>query len=197
MGPESGATNYWVDVGSTPFGNTYTQSGPLGANACSLTVNSRLPTDGSTMYVTLWYFVGGSWSNTEYTYTAFGGGSQIGVITSPAPNSTLSGSSQLFTWTAGTLSTAYWIDAGSSPGGNQYFQSGNLGNVTSKNVTGLPTDGSTVYITLWSLVNGQWLNNQYTYTAFSASQLRVHHNLAGCGNDADRLLRYFRLDGKQ
>jgi Pro-kumamolisin, activation domain len=168
-GPYPGATNYWVDIGSTYGGNTYTQSGPLGANACSLTVNSRLPTDGSTVYVTWWYYVGGSWSYTEYQYTAFGGGSQIGVITSPAPNSTLSGSSQLFTWTAGTLSTAYWIDAGSSPGGNQYFQSGNLGNVTSKNVTGLPTDGSTVYVTLWSLVDGQWLNNKYTYTAFSAS----------------------------
>jgi hypothetical protein len=168
-GPEPSATNYWVDIGSAPFGNTYTQSGPLGANACSLSVNSRLPTNGSTVYVTLWYLVGGSWSYAQYQYTAYGGGSQIGVITSPVPNSTLSGSSVNFTWTAGTLSTAYWIDAGSSPGGNQYFQSGNLGNVLTKTVNGLPTNGSTVYVTLYSLVDGQWLYNQYTYTAFSAS----------------------------
>ena len=168
-GPQPGATNYWVDIGSTYGGNNYMQSGPLGGNACSLTVNSRLPTDGSTVYVTWWYFVGGSWSYTEYQYTAYGGGSQIGVITSPVPNSTLTGSSVNFTWTAGTLSTAYWIDAGSSPGGNQYYQSGNLGNVLTKTVNGLPTNGSTVYVTLYSLVNGQWLNNQYTYTAFSAS----------------------------
>jgi len=113
--------------------------------------------------------VGGSWAYTEYTYTAYGGGSQIGVITSPAPNSTLTGSSQVFTWTAGTLSTAYEIDAGSTPGGNNYFHSGNLGNVTSKTVTGLPTNGSTVYVTLFSLVGGQWLYNQYTYTAYNAS----------------------------
>ena len=66
-----------------------------------------------------------------------------GVITSPTPGSTLTGSSQIFTWTAGSGATAYWIDAGSTPGGNQYFQSGNIGNVTSYNVTGLPTNGST------------------------------------------------------
>jgi hypothetical protein len=168
-GPYPSATNYWVDIGSTYGGNNYTQSGPLGANACSLTVNSRLPTDGSTVYVTWWYYVGGSWAYTEYTYIAYGGSSQIGVITAPPPTSTLTGSSVTFTWNRGTLSTAYWIDAGSSPEGNQYFQSGNLGNVTSKTVNGLPLNGSTVYITLWSLVDGQWLYNEYTYTALNPS----------------------------
>ena len=31
--------------------------------------------------------------------------------------------------------------------------------------TVLPTDGSTVYVTLWSLVGGQWYYNEYTYTS--------------------------------
>ena len=62
---------------------------------------------------------------------------------------------------------AYWLDAGSAPGGNNYFQSGNLGNVLTVNVTGLPTDGSTVYVTLYSLIGGQWVSNAYTYTAFN------------------------------
>ena len=64
------------------------------------------------------------------------------------PGSTLQGSSVTFSWTAGAGATAYWIDAGSTLGGNQYFQSGNIGNVTHYTVTGLPTDGSMVYITL-------------------------------------------------
>ncbi len=168
-GPYPGATNYWVDIGSTYGGNNYEQSGPLGASACSLSVNSRLPTNGSTVYVTWWYYVGGSWAYTEYTYVAYGGGSQIGVITSPPPTSTLTGSSQVFSWSAGTLSTAYEIDAGGAPGGNNYFHSGNLGNVLTKTVTGLPENGSTVYVTLYSLVGSQWLYNQYTYTAFNPS----------------------------
>ena len=165
-----GATAYWLDVGNTSGGNNYYQSQSLSASTFEQTVNS-LPSDGSTVYATWWYFVGGSWSYIEYQYTAFGAVSQKGVITSPAPTSTLTGSSVAFTWTAGAGATAYWIDAGSSAGGNQYFQSGNLGNVLTKTVTGLPINGSTVYVTLYSLVGGQWLNNQYTYTAYNAGSL--------------------------
>jgi hypothetical protein len=164
---QPGATNYWLDVGTVPYGNTLWQSGPLSPNTFAQTVNT-LPNNGGTIYVTWWYFVNGAWSNTEYQYQAEGG-SEIGVMTSPTPNSTLTASSQQFTWTAGTLSTAYWIDAGSTPEGNNYFQSGNIGNVTTYNVTNLPTDGSTIYITLWSYVNGSWLYNEYTYIAAGGS----------------------------
>ena len=164
---QPGATNYWLDVGTVPYGNTLWQSGPLSPSTFAQSVNT-LPSDGSTIYVTWWYYVNGAWSNTEYQYQAEGG-SEIGVMTSPMPGSTLTASSQQFTWTAGTLSTAYWIDAGSSPEGNNYFQSGNIGNVTTYNVTNLPTDGSTIYITLWSYVNGSWLYNEYTYIAAGGS----------------------------
>ena len=43
-----------------------------------------------------------------------------------------------FGWTAGLGASAYWLDLGSAPGGNNYFQSGNL-------------------------VGSQWYYNQYTY----------------------------------
>ncbi|HUK73868.1 MAG TPA: MBG domain-containing protein [Candidatus Bathyarchaeia archaeon] len=165
--PGSQSTAYWLDIGSAPGGNNYEQSGNLGT-ATTLTVNN-LPTDGSAVYVTLWSYLNGSWTYNEYQYTAYSSASQIATMQSPTPGSTLSGSSQLFTWNAGTQSTAYWIDAGSTRGGNQYFQSGNLGGALQETVTGLPTDGSTVYITLWSLLNGQWVYNEYTYTAYSVS----------------------------
>ncbi len=165
--PGAGATSYWIDAGSTPGGNQYFQSGSLG-NVTSKVV-SGLPTDGSTVYVTLYSLVGGNWLSNAYTYTAFNITGSQGVITSPVPNSTLTGSTVTFTWSAGVGATAYWLDAGSSPGGNQYYQSGNLGNVLTTTVNGLPTNGSTVYVTLYSLVGGQWLGNAYTYTAFNAS----------------------------
>ena len=164
----AGSSAYWVDIGSTPFGNNYYQSGNLG-NVLTTTVNG-LPNDGSTVYVTLWSLVGGNWLNNSYTYTASNNSSTKGVMQTPTPGSTLSGSSVTFTWSAGTGATAYWLDAGSTLGGNQYYQSGNLGNVLTTTASGLPTDGSTVYVTLWSLVGGQWVNNQYTYTAYSAGQ---------------------------
>jgi hypothetical protein len=138
------ATAYWIDVGSSQGGNNYYQSGSLPTTTLSQTVNN-LPTDGSNIYVTLWTEINGQWANNQYTYTAFNPAPYLAAIQSPDPSSTLTGSSQLFTWsqvviilpsyalTLGSGSSspviAYWIDAGSTPGGNQYFQSGNIGNV--------------------------------------------------------------------
>ena len=165
--PGVGATAYWLDLGSTVGGNNYFQSGNLG-NTLTVTA-SGLPSDGSTVYATLWSSENGQWVYNEYTYTAAGGSGALGSIVSPQPGSTLPGTNVTFTWSAGSGATAYWIDAGNVPGGNQYFQSGNLGNVLSTTVTGLPINGGTVYVTLYSQVNGQWLNNQYTYTAYNQS----------------------------
>jgi len=161
-----GATAYWIDIGNVAGGNQYYQSGSLPITTESVAVNS-LPTNGSTVYVTLYYLINGSWVSNPYTLTAFGGSATLGQITSPAPNSTLTGSSVTFTWSAGSGATAYWLDAGNVAGGNQYYQSGNLGNQFTTTVTTLPTDGSTVYVTLYSLVNNVWLSNAYTYTAYS------------------------------
>lgn len=166
--PYAGATNYWLDAGSTLNGNNYEQTGPLPSTTLSQTVNS-IPENGSTVYVNFYYSMdgGNTWTTVQYTYTAFGGGSTIGVMTSPTPNSTLSGNTVTFDWSAGSAASAYWIDVGSSAGGNQYFQSGNIGNVLTETVNGIPTNGAAIYVTLYSMVNGQWLGNQYQYTAFN------------------------------
>ena len=161
----AGATGYWIDAGSTPGGNQYFQSGNIG-NVLTKTV-TNLPSDGSTVYVTLYTLVGGNWLNNQYTYIAYNVSGSQGVITTPTPGSTFTGSTETFNWTAGAGSSAYWLDIGSAPGGNQYYQSGNLGNVLTVTVNGLPTDGSTVFVTLYSYVGGQWLANAYTYTAFN------------------------------
>jgi hypothetical protein len=166
----SGATAYWIDVGSTSGGNNYYSSGNLG-NVLTKTVNG-LPTNGSAVYVTLYSSVGGVWLSNAYTYTAFNAASGAGVITSPANGSTLTGSSVAFNWTAGSGATAYWLDIGNTAGGNNYYSSGNLGNVLTVTASGLPTNGSTVYATLYSLIAGSWTPSAYTYTAY---------NLAGAG----------------
>ena len=81
----------------------------------------------------------------------------------PVPGTTLSGNQATFTWTAGS-GTAYWLDIGSVAGGNQYYQSGSL-NALTTTVYSLPADGSTIYVTLYTYVGGEWLNNAYTYTS--------------------------------
>jgi hypothetical protein len=164
----AGASAYWLDVGSTAGGNNYYSSGNLG-NVLNVTVNG-LPTNGSTVYATLYSLISGNWTPNAYTYTGYTlAGAAGGVITTPASGSTLSGSSVTFDWTAGSTATAYWIDVGNTSGGNNYYSSGNLGNVLTTTVNGLPTDGSTIYATLYSLISGVWSSNTYTYTALTAT----------------------------
>ena len=73
-----------------------------------------------------------------------------------------------FFWTAAAGATEYWLEVGTTSVGsvNQYSQSQGLS--LSGTVSGLPTDGSTVYVRLWTLLGGQtWqLFNDYTYTTF-------------------------------
>ena len=166
------ATAYWIDIGSAAGGNNYCSSGSLSTTTFSATV-SGLPTNGSTIYVTMYSLISGSWVSNAYTFTAYNNAVNKGVITSPVPSSTLSGSSVTFNWTAGTGATAYWLDIGNAAGGNNYYSSGNLGNVFTTSVNGLPTNGSTVYVTLYSQVSGVWLSNAYTYTAYGAGTAGV------------------------
>jgi hypothetical protein len=172
-GAGTGATAYWLDIGSSVGGNQSFTSGILPSSTLQATV-SGLPTDGSNVYATLYtqFSSGGQWVKSSYTYTAFNAASATGVITSPANSSTLSASSVAFSWTAGAGATAYWLDIGSSAGGNNYYSSGNLGTVLGATVNGLPTDGSTVYATLYSSIGGVWTPNASSYTAF---------NVAGAG----------------
>ncbi len=172
-GAGTGATAYWLDIGSSVGGNQFFTSGSLPSSTLQVTA-SGLPTDGSNVYATLYtqFSSGGQWVKTSYTYTAFNAASATGVITSPANSSTLSASSVAFSWTAGASATAYWLDIGGSAGGNNYYSSGNLGNVLTTAVNGLPTNGSTVYATLYSLIGGAWTPNASSYMAF---------NVAGAG----------------
>ena len=85
-------------------------------------------------------------------------------MTSPVPGSTFSGSSVTFQWTAGSA-TQYALSVGSNPQGIDIYSSGIISTL-SATVNNIPTDGRTVYVTLYSKVGNTWVNNAYTYTAF-------------------------------
>ncbi|MBI4861283.1 MAG: hypothetical protein HY815_13655, partial [Candidatus Riflebacteria bacterium] len=130
-----------------------------------------LPTDGSTVHVWLYSKIGGSWSYENMQYitcrAAQPGDGQKAELTGPAPGSTLAGSTVTFQWNAGTNVTEYWLDVG-APGDYKKYSTGTVGTAQSKEVTGLPTDGSTVQVWLYSKIGGVWTleNMQYvTYTA--------------------------------
>ncbi|MCM8530605.1 MAG: S8 family serine peptidase, partial [Lentisphaeraceae bacterium] len=85
----------------------------------------------------------------------------ISEITSPSENSTLNSGTVTFSYSSGSAvsSNVYWV--GSSQGvydlDNGYTSGGSL-------TVNVPTDGSTVWIRLWSEMGGNWFYNEYSYT---------------------------------
>ena len=100
---------------------------------------------------------------------ACGGGTTTAKaqLTSPTPGSTLPGSTVTFCWTAATGATEYHLHVGTTYGGREIY-SASQGTNLSKTLSNLPTNGSTIYVRLWSKINGTWQYDDYTYTAARA-----------------------------
>jgi subtilisin family serine protease len=164
-------SHYWLDIGSSPgASDVFTQD--MGSTLAA-TVNG-LPTDGRTLYARLWWKRNGVWEFANYSYVASsgsgggGGGGGTPSITTPQQGATLAGSTQVFQWTAGTGITRYWLDIGNAPGGHDLY-SQDLGASLSATITGLPTDGRTLYARLWWLGSGSWQFADTRYTAAAGS----------------------------
>lgn len=169
----TGVSERWFAVGSTAgASNIY---GAYQGAGLSRTV-SGLPSDGSTVYVTLSSWLNGAWTTASYTYVAFGtpsspppsppGSPGPSTMTSPTPGSTLAGSSATFNWSAGGSVTERFLAVGTTLGASNIY-GGYQGAGLSRAVSGLPTDGSTVYVRLMSFISGAWQSIDYTYTAAS------------------------------
>jgi hypothetical protein len=86
------------------------------------------------------------------------------AMISPMPGSTFSGSTATFTWTPGVQVKQYLLYVGTE------YRQHDLdliypGTATTATVTNLPTNGSGVYVTLFSFVNGGWEAVNYLYVA--------------------------------
>jgi FtsP/CotA-like multicopper oxidase with cupredoxin domain len=168
-----GASLYQIYVGSTLGGLDIGASTQTAATTVSI---SGLPVNGSTVYVRLWSQFGTTWYSRDYTYTASGTPVALATMTTPVYPSTLAGVSQTFTWTAGSATqTQLWV--GSSLGARNIGATA-PGTVTSATITGLPADGSIIYVRLWSLVGGTWSSNDYFYVAAGPATMVTPANAA-------------------
>ena len=87
-------------------------------------------------------------------------------MTSPTPGSTLAGSSATFTWSAGAGVSFYEFRLGTTlPGSNDVYNSSEATTsaLTTGVVSGIPTNGKTLYARIYSWINGAWQYNDYTY----------------------------------
>jgi T5SS/PEP-CTERM-associated repeat protein len=123
-----------------------------------------VPSDGRTLCVTLWSFINGAWQSNAYTYTA--PTAQSAQMISPADGTVLSSDRIVFNWDAGVGVTQYGLWVGNNPATYDLHASAQTG--LSQTVK-LPTDGRAIYVTLWSLINGAWQSNPYSYTAVTAT----------------------------
>ena len=156
------AEGFWFYAGSSQGAQDYYRNDNM-ITGTSHTVTG-LPTDGSTVHITFHYLENGSWNQLYYTYTAANPGALRAEITSPIEGSELSGASQTFTWNAANAE-GFWFYAGSALGEKDYYRNDNMITGTSHTVTGLPTDGSPVYIRFWTYENGIWSSIDYRYNA--------------------------------
>lgn len=155
------AQMYWLWVGSCrDCTDLFDQSTGL-----ELTRLVNIPGDGRTVYVTLFTQVGGEWYWEDYSFRA-SSGSQPATLTSPTAGATLTASQQ-FVWNAGSGVSEYWLSVGTCKQcGDLYDKS--AGSTRTATVP-FAANGRVVYVTLWSLIGGQWFDREYEYRAPSVA----------------------------
>jgi GH25 family lysozyme M1 (1,4-beta-N-acetylmuramidase) len=86
-------------------------------------------------------------------------------ITSPRNGSTFNSTTMTFRWND-TGSTQYYLKVGTKKGANNLY-SRSQGRSTARTIKNLPSNGSRVYVRLYTRINGKWQYNDYVYTAYS------------------------------
>lgn len=125
-----------------------------------LQVVSGIPIDGRTVFVRVWSYVWGAWQYCDYRLKT---GSDIGQLTTPAPEAALPTSSATFEWTAGRGVSQFALYVGTGGAGSYDVYSGSEGTNLSRTVSGLPAAGARVFVRLWSNLPGGWQYADYTY----------------------------------
>ena len=168
----------------SPAGGTYSATQPVFIYDTTAGAMIYYSTNGgtpATLYTGAPIFVASSETikamavATGYTDSAIASATFIiqtpSAITSPAQNSTFSGSSVTFDWTTGAGATGYYLWIGSTGVGSNNIYNSAEKTVTSYSFTAMPTNGETIYVRLTTNYSGTWVHKDYTYTAASQAAI--------------------------
>jgi hypothetical protein len=161
--------DYYIYVGQSRGNYNYMRVGPLsvgslgGGTSFSYPL-SGLPTNGTTVWLRLWYKTAScNWKFSDTSFTAELALPPSPMILSPVAPGPLTGSSALVTWFGGTATTFY-LYVGSSVGQTNYYRSpALLGTTTTHTIQNLPANGSTVYVRFWYRIGNVWYPSDLTY----------------------------------
>ena len=161
--PNDQPVEHWfVDIGSQPGWGNFLQGNYPGSQT-NATIGG-LPVDGSAVHVRLTYLVSGQWFEVDFQYQ--GHTTPAPGLTAPANDIHLTGAEVMFQWSDNGHGVGHWLlDIGTTPEGSDLHEGNYTGATTSVQVTGLPTDGSPVYVRLWYLLDGVWYSLDYQFTA--------------------------------
>jgi hypothetical protein len=145
---------------------SYTWTG--GSCAGTTAATCKVTPSATTIYSVAGSNAGGKGNPASATVTVTASTATPATMTSPAQGSTLAGSTATFTWNAGSGVSEYWLSISTKILTNTADVYGrSQGTNQSAKVVGLPTNGQTLYVKLFSLIGGAWTSNSYTYTAAS------------------------------
>jgi hypothetical protein len=167
----------------SPAGGTYTSTQPVFIYDATVGAQIYYSTNGGTpstlytgpIFVTSSETIKAMAVATGYTNSAVASATFTiqtpAAITSPAQNSTFTGSSVTFDWTAPAGATGYYLLIGSTGVGSNNIYNSAEKTATSYTFTSMPTNGETIYVRLTTNYSGTWVHNDYTYTAAAQAVL--------------------------
>ncbi len=164
--PQDSVTFKWENTGASRYYLYFSTISGL-ANLGSYSVygtsftKSGLPNDGNPIYIKLWQYLDGKWTNKDFVYITSTGNANAASLITPRPYTTLTSTSTTFEWM--NVGSNYNVKVGSSFQGEEYLNLTTTG--TSVMVDNLPADGSVVFVWLSSYVNNAWEINYYTFTS--------------------------------
>lgn len=152
---------YWLKLGTTGPGSSDLYASPRLTGFS--TTAGPFPSNGGTIYATLYSVINGLWQPANYTFVE-SGTPVPAVLTSPTSGDTLSSTTATtFTWTTGIQVSAYWLRLGTAgPGSSDLYASGRMTGI-STTAGPFPSYGRTIYATLYSVIKGVW---QPVYSTF-------------------------------
>jgi len=183
--PVPNATKYYLALGTTPDILSKAPWANLGFRAVTAGTSTEfvgLPRDGKLVYGRLWYAnASGTLGFEDYSWKT-----EVDVpatLISPLPPKTIS-SGAVLTWNPGRGVTKYMLMVGSSPQAVSAPPWADLfswsGTATSVLIPpGIPTDGSTVYVRLWSQILGVWRYETYTFQTEAQAAAHINQPQAG------------------
>ena len=166
--PPAASQKYKLEIGSTPGSHDLFDSGEISSTSV---VPSGLAPTGDVMYARVWSQIGGEWarhSDIAFTTVATGTSAAISI---PVDGDTAFDAGRAFEWSSAPLGRAYRLTIGTTVGGTDLHDSGEI-HVLRRFVPNLPA-GTPLHGRLYTKIDGQWLSNDFNFTATSTAASSV------------------------